>query len=81
MDNESLRSEGSFVTLSGNNNYETDQDKTVEFQDSAKDTSFIKRLRENFGPPGKKRDTRITLLQTRNQKAKKPKMASLTFVS
>ena len=59
MDNESLRSEGSFVTLNGNNNYETDQDKTVEFQDSAKDTSFINRLRENFGPPGKKRDTGV----------------------
>ena len=51
MDNESLRSEDSFVTLSANNNGPVDQDKTSEsdkFQDPQR---FIDRLRANFAPP------------------------------
>ena len=65
MDNESLRSESSFVTLSGHNNGLTDQDKTdhfqIEFQDTTtpqhkeKDASFIDMLRERRLNPDRNR--------------------------
>ena len=70
MDNESLRSEGSFVTLSGHNNGLTDQDKTdhfqIEFQDTPqrnekeKDASFIDMLRERRLNPNRNRGRKFS---------------------
>lgn len=50
VDNESLRSEDSFVTLSANNNGPVDQDKTSENDEFQDPQRFIDRLRANFAP-------------------------------